>query len=675
MKKILTSLGIIGLVSVMAIGATMSYLSDTETSAGNVFTAGAIDLTVDNESYYNGKVSEGTTFDARDLDEGVLFINFTDLKPDDEGEDTISLHVNNNDAYLCMDMSLTSDDDISSNEPELKVDVEEDPDDFWDGELADLIQMIWWADDGDNVLEDDEMLLNGGVQTITDLFGDNRIFTADLADSTTNVWTRNPGPVTGSETYYIGKGWCFGTMTLEPVTPGEYDSPIGSQGSGFLCDGKGLGNESQTDGVTMDITFRAIQERHNNNFVCNPSELFCGNGTVEGAETCELPNTIDNSFCDQSTSQCVGAKLQTRDAFGNCGGSCGCVDDPWSNPVCSVADCSAGCDSNDDCDDKDPNTTDTCNMDSCGCEHTYVPSCGNGTVDSLNEQCDDGNTDPDDGCSATCQDEFAYLIVHKDVVNNDVGTKNRGDFQMTIDAVNAAQDVAISVAANVSHAVSEADTFGYVKTYGADCDTNGNVTVAYNQTKTCTVINTYPYFTVTVNKVLVNNDGGNAVLGDFNLFVGMFPVTSGVSKKVAVGSYLINESGVGGYDGRFTGDCDSNTQLLTGANGDNKICTITNDDIAPVITLVKNVIGSALPTDFIMRVNGVPVPSGNSKSVTSNTGHIISEDDKADYTFTSMTGIGSQGSLCPTSLDSTVTLNEGEVITCTITNTYTGPPT
>jgi len=55
MKKILTSLSIIGLVGAMAIGATMSYFSDTETSAGNIFTAGDLDLKVDHKyASYNG---------------------------------------------------------------------------------------------------------------------------------------------------------------------------------------------------------------------------------------------------------------------------------------------------------------------------------------------------------------------------------------------------------------------------------------------------------------------------------------------------------------------------------------------------------------------------------------------------------------------------------------------
>jgi len=49
-KKILISLSVIGLVAAIVVGGTIAYFSDTETSTGNTFTAGAIDLKVDNTS-------------------------------------------------------------------------------------------------------------------------------------------------------------------------------------------------------------------------------------------------------------------------------------------------------------------------------------------------------------------------------------------------------------------------------------------------------------------------------------------------------------------------------------------------------------------------------------------------------------------------------------------------
>jgi len=44
MKKILTSLSIIGVIAVIAIGETVAYFSDIETSIGNTFTAGTLDF-------------------------------------------------------------------------------------------------------------------------------------------------------------------------------------------------------------------------------------------------------------------------------------------------------------------------------------------------------------------------------------------------------------------------------------------------------------------------------------------------------------------------------------------------------------------------------------------------------------------------------------------------------
>ena len=57
--KILVSLLVIGLTAI-AIGGGMTgaFFSDTETSSGNTFTAGAIDLQIDSTCHYNGGVCE-----------------------------------------------------------------------------------------------------------------------------------------------------------------------------------------------------------------------------------------------------------------------------------------------------------------------------------------------------------------------------------------------------------------------------------------------------------------------------------------------------------------------------------------------------------------------------------------------------------------------------------------
>jgi len=47
MKKIILSLAMIAMVSVVTVGATKAWLSDTETSFNNTFAAGSLNLTVD----------------------------------------------------------------------------------------------------------------------------------------------------------------------------------------------------------------------------------------------------------------------------------------------------------------------------------------------------------------------------------------------------------------------------------------------------------------------------------------------------------------------------------------------------------------------------------------------------------------------------------------------------
>lgn len=65
MKKLLFSFLVLGITSVLAIGATTAYFSDTEISAGNTFTAGTLDLKVDggdvNVSYTYSNMIPGVT--------------------------------------------------------------------------------------------------------------------------------------------------------------------------------------------------------------------------------------------------------------------------------------------------------------------------------------------------------------------------------------------------------------------------------------------------------------------------------------------------------------------------------------------------------------------------------------------------------------------------------------
>ena len=283
MKQIITSLGTIVFVLALVVGGTGAFFSDTETSTGNVFTAGAIDLTVDSEQHYNNAVctngvwvlDEGETVEtpqypvlgtscngtwlATDLG-AETFFNFTDIKPGDEGENTISLHVDSNDAYACVDVSLTANDDVSSTEPELEAGDVPNVGSLFDGELAQNINFFAWSDwgatpgfqgdtdpgEGDNIWQagEPELFSNSFGPAIDVLDGESYT----LADATT-------GALTGGATSYIGLAWCAGAFTIS--APGD-----------ITCDGSTMGNEAQTDSMVANIAFRIEQARNNENFTC-----------------------------------------------------------------------------------------------------------------------------------------------------------------------------------------------------------------------------------------------------------------------------------------------------------------------------------------------------------------------------------------------------------------------
>ena len=275
MKKVLLSLLSIGAVAGVAVFATGAFFSDEETSSNNLLQAGEIDLRIDNHSYIdqtgNGLVENpGTTWRVSDLGPEHLFFNFTDLKPGDLGEDTISFHVSSNPAWLCADITLTADDDRDCSEPEVgddpNCDPNVDPDgDLFDGDLAQALNFIFWVDDGDNVLESDEA--EEGILTQGPASGVLNGAQWTLFDSSTGL-----GPTDPNQVYWIGKAWCFGDLTVTPVIQdgqgGQPNNGPDVRGAGVSCDGEPVNNAAQTDEVRGDIVFRAVQSRHNDTFVC-----------------------------------------------------------------------------------------------------------------------------------------------------------------------------------------------------------------------------------------------------------------------------------------------------------------------------------------------------------------------------------------------------------------------
>ena len=258
-KRLILSLSIIGVVAAIAVGGTIAYFSDTETSTGNTFTAGSIDLKIASKATYNGEPWEFGTWgqpDGKDIVECDKFFNFTDIKPGDSGENTITFTVLTNDAWMCANVTATSSENTLM-ESELAV-----ADDGNKGELGDYLEVFWWVDDGDNVYENGEQILYSGPRTVNEWLelGDGSL-PLTFADSSWNWITNssvNPNPVPGNIQQHIGVGWCFGDLQVTETGT-----------TGFNCDGSGNQDNAQSDGLTMDLSFYAVQERNNSDFVCS----------------------------------------------------------------------------------------------------------------------------------------------------------------------------------------------------------------------------------------------------------------------------------------------------------------------------------------------------------------------------------------------------------------------
>jgi hypothetical protein len=119
--------------------------------AGTTFATGSgqagLEMKIDSESTYNGVSQPALSWELKDLVPGVdKFFNFDDVKPGDVGENTVSIHIDKNPAYVCLDFVNLTDKENGVNEPEGRGDG--DP---LSGELADGLEFFAWRDDGDNI--------------------------------------------------------------------------------------------------------------------------------------------------------------------------------------------------------------------------------------------------------------------------------------------------------------------------------------------------------------------------------------------------------------------------------------------------------------------------------------------------------------------------------------------
>ncbi|RLC36510.1 hypothetical protein DRH29_04415 [candidate division Kazan bacterium] len=400
-KKILINLSIIGVVAAIVAGGTIAYFSDTETSAGNKFAVGKLNLKVDSACHYNGaecicvtnsdsphygncywdiggngqfgdgEVSEDNrcycSWQEKDLGQNDLFFNFDDVKPGDNGEDTVSLHIINNDAWLCAQISNLASNDNGCDDPESKIDATCGE---GEGELQDnLFFTVWRDDDCDNVLDSGEDVLVDYQPASEGLW--------PLADSA------NGSPVPGEATVCYGIKW---------------EVPISAS------------NIIQSDSLEGDISFTAVQARHMNDFKC--SDLTGGGNNPECVQDtdCNDNNPCTNDICESG--ECIHSSIsgipcddgnpctiEDMCLNGECVGTPKSCDDGnfCTTDSCNetTGECEHQCNVNVPCDDGNPNTIeDKCQLvdGSCQCAGQEAPEC---TQDS---DCDDGYLCTNDKC-------------------------------------------------------------------------------------------------------------------------------------------------------------------------------------------------------------------------------------------------------------------------------------
>ncbi len=218
--------------------------------------------------------------------------------------------------------------------------------------------------------------------------------------------------------------------------------------------------------------------------------------------------------------------------------------------------------------------------------------------------------------------------------------------------------------ANYTASVACVDTAkGNAPVAAAAAQGGWNVDVADGSDVVCTITNARNTGTLTVTKVVVNDNGGTAQCSSFG-----FQVNGGSTNgfeadctnvlTLPTGTYSVTEPAFNGYDTSYAGCAD-----VAVATGQNATCTITNND-RPGTLIVKKVLtaddgSDAEVTDFSFRVNGgdpIAFEADGQNNMTVNAGTYSVVETDADGFATSYANC--TGLVIP----------NGGTATCTITN-------
>jgi len=313
-------------------------------------------------------------------------------------------------------------------------------------------------------------------------------------------------------------------------------------------------------------------------------------------------------------------------------------------------------------------------------------------------------------CEITNDDIAPILTLTKAVVNDNGGLLQIDDFDIAIDGVEVTSGTANTVLANVDIDISELDLPGYIEGTWVCTDANAltpglptagdatstTVNLLPGSDVTCAISNDDLAPTLTLTKTLLNNNGGDLTVADFDVSIDGVEVVSGAANTVSSNTdILISELDMPGYtEGSWS--CTDATgltsalptaglatgELISLSPGAVVDCVITNDDIAPTLVLTKNLIndngGDKLITDFDISIDGVEVAAGFVNTVTANQAILISELTIAGYTAgtwacTDSTGLTTGLPAAGAAIGESITLKQGSQVSCDITNDDIAP--
>ncbi|WP_318255428.1 LPXTG cell wall anchor domain-containing protein [Agrococcus baldri] len=302
-------------------------------------------------------------------------------------------------------------------------------------------------------------------------------------------------------------------------------------------------------------------------------------------------------------------------------------------------------------------------------------------------------------CSITNDDSPAHLTLLKRLVADNGGSAVDTDFTLTatgptslsgVEGSAAVTNVAVSAG---TYTLGEVAVAGWALT-GIACwsDANGQqpisilnaqIELSNGDRAYCELTNDDQAGSLTLIKNVIVGDGGTATASDWTLSAaGPTPGISGAGGVAAVpvipGDYVLSESaGPAGYaasewvcDGAF----DPATDTVTVPRGVHVTCTITNDDIAPRLTLRKVVVnddgGNAADVGWTLTAAGPTVGVTGTHGADAITNRAVRAGVYQLSESGGPTGYTASGWVCDGGAlqGGALTLGVGDEATCTIEN-------